>query len=268
MLSVAFLQTQYLLHFTPTKLYNNVFDSRTSPKIISTMSQLNKSQNVKTSERVLFKGMINECLFSSTQSYFTLDVVKCHAFDSSTTEDDSNNADEVEEEDLRSEAGNFGNADGNGNDNGNGNHNGNDNDNNEREEDPEFNDERLTGLEWWWWWKWQQTCQTSQTRDNEFDLWPVNRAVQVVANGVKETLEPAVRAIVLGPIKKHVTMQGLLLLLVFGAFFVSCVQMFAGLAMVSTGVALAGLAGIVFAILWQTLSSKDQSDDHDDNGEL
>ncbi|KAL9232262.1 hypothetical protein vseg_007390 [Gypsophila vaccaria] len=269
MLSTLLVETpHFLCCFTPTTLHN-VTPSRTCLRI-STVTRLEVLCNIKISEHVSVKGVIKDCFSSFARRCVALEVAKCYGLGSSISEDSSHNvagnSGQAEESNYKNETNGPGNGDGNNDDNGNGNN----NNNHPEEGHPEsFNHERLTGLEWWWWWKFQQTRQSSSSHDNEHELWPFNKAVQVVSNGVKETMiKPVVRAIVLGPISKQVTLQGLLLCLVFGAFFVACVQMFAGLAMVSVGLSVAGLAGIVLGILWRTLKlqcSKDHRDHGDDD---
>jgi len=113
----------------------------------------------------------------------------------------------------------------------------------------ESNHDNATGIEWWWWWKWQQARLRSQEATRGSHLWPVDAALQVVANEVRETIEPAVRAIVMEPLREH-TKHGLILFLVVGAFVVACMEMVAGLAVVSMGLSLGFLATLGSAFLW------------------
>lgn len=79
--------------------------------------------------------------------------------------------------------------------------------------------------------------------------WPVGAALQVVVTGLRENIEPVVRAIVFEPLREHAK-HGLILVLVVGAFVVACMETAAGLAVVSMGVSLGFLAALGSAVLW------------------
>lgn len=155
----------------------------------------------------------------------------------------------------------------------NGGNNGNDNGNKKDDggdEGHNCNQDELTGIEWWWWWKWRQACCKTQNGDTRSHMWPVDVAVQVVANEVMDNIEPAVQAIVLDPIRQYIDIQGFIMVLVLSAFLISCIQMMAGLVVVSMGVSLAGVTAIVLALLWRPWKRKGSRSQHEkktNNGE-
>ncbi|XP_021835496.1 uncharacterized protein [Spinacia oleracea] len=150
---------------------------------------------------------------------------------------------------------------GNGNDKGNGGDNGG---------DDQGHRSNPAGIEWWLWWKWRQACYKAQNGSTRSNMWPVDAAVQAVADEVMENIEPVVKAVVLEPIKQHITKDGFVLVLVFGVLLVSIIQMVVGLAILSMGVSLAGVAAFTLALLWlsrKTRGNRSQRDNEkNDNG--